>query len=232
MFSKAPVKKRVAILISGRGSNMVALIQAARDEDYPAEIVTVISNRPEAAGLAVAAKFGIPTTVLDHKSFPLRAAFDRALHVALLAAEVDYVACAGFLRLLTPHFVDAWQNKILNIHPSLLPAFKGLDTHARALEAGVTLTGCTVHLVSTEVDSGPILAQAAVPVVTGDTPETLGARVLRAEHILYPATLARFATGSAPDEASTWGSPPVLMSPGYVNRNPRPPKSAPPRPRG
>ena len=189
-------KKRVAALISGRGSNMMSLIAAAKLPDYPVEIVGVVSNRPEAQGLFKAAGEGLATRVVDHKSFGSRAGFEAALDQALRALEVDIVACAGFMRLMSPAFVEAWHDRMLNIHPSLLPAFKGLDTHARALAAGVKLTGCTVHIVRPEVDSGPIIAQAAVAVLDGDTEETLSARVLEAEHLLYPHALSLFASGA------------------------------------
>ena len=190
-------KKRVGILISGRGSNMMSLIAAARAPDYPAEIACVLSNRPEAEGLFKAAGEGLPTRVIDHKHLRAREAFEAELDAALRSFGVDLVACAGFMRLMTPGFVERWHDRMLNIHPSLLPAFNGLDTHARALAAGVKVTGCTVHVVRPEVDSGPIMAQAAVPVLDGDTAESLAARVLEAEHLLYPHALALFASGRA-----------------------------------
>jgi phosphoribosylglycinamide formyltransferase-1 len=189
-------KKRVAILISGRGSNMMSLITAARAPDYPAEIVCVLSNRPEAEGLFKAAGAGLPTRAIDHKGFGSREGFEAELDAALRSFEVDLIACAGFMRMMTPDFVERWRDRMLNIHPSLLPAFKGLDTHARVLAAGVKLTGCTVHIVRPEVDSGPIIAQAAVPVLDGDTAESLGARVLEAEHQLYPHALSIVASGA------------------------------------
>ena len=189
-------KKRVAILISGRGSNMLSLIAAARELDYPAEIACVLSNRPEAEGLFKAAGEGLPTRTIDHKSFGLREGFEAELDAALRSFEVDLIACAGFMRLMTPGFVERWRDRMLNIHPSLLPAFKGLDTHARVLASGVKLTGCTVHIVRSEVDSGPIIAQAAVPVLDEDTAESLAARVLEAEHQLYPHALSLFASGA------------------------------------
>jgi phosphoribosylglycinamide formyltransferase-1 len=190
-------KKRVGILISGRGSNMISLVEASRRPDYPAEIVTVISNRPDAPGLAWAAAQGIPTTVVDHKAFARREDFDSALQAALTAAEVDLVCCAGFMRLMTAGFVQQWRGRMLNIHPSLLPAFKGLSAHEQALAAGVKIAGCTVHFVEPEMDSGPIIAQAAVPVTDDDTVETLAARILSAEHKLYPHALALIASGTA-----------------------------------
>lgn len=188
-------RKRIGILISGRGSNMSALIDACKDPNYPAEIVTVISNVPEAPGLEAAQKAGIVTATVDHKEYPSRKAFEKDLNGALRAAEVEIICSAGFMRLLTESFVEAWRDRQLNIHPSLLPAFKGLHTHERAIEAGVKLSGCTVHFVRTEMDSGPIIAQAAVPVLADDTPEELAARVLTAEHRLYPFALELVASG-------------------------------------
>lgn len=186
-------KKRVAILISGRGSNLRALVEAARAPGYPAEIVAVISNRPEAKGLAWAKEQGIPAHALDHTLFESREHFEAQLGALLGSARADLVALAGFMRIMTPEFVESWRDRMLNIHPSLLPAFRGLKTHERALHAGVRITGCTVHLVRPEMDEGPILGQAAVPVAEGDTPETLAARVLEAEHRLYPHVLALLA---------------------------------------
>lgn len=188
-------KRRVAVLISGRGSNMQSLVTAAEAPDYPAEIVAVISNRPEAAGLVWARERGLNTAAVDHKAFSSRQDFDAALHDEILASGAELVACAGFMRLMTADLIDKWRNRMINIHPSLLPSFKGLDTHRRALEAGVRIAGCTVHVVRHEVDSGPILGQAAVPVEPDDTPETLAARVLAAEHRLYPKVLELFAAG-------------------------------------
>lgn len=190
-------RKRIGILISGRGSNMEALIKACKQPDYPAEIVTVLSNRPDAAGLEKAAQAGLNTGIVDHKKYASRGAFEADLDAALRKADVELICNAGFMRLLTEDFVDVWRDRQLNIHPSLLPAFKGLDTHERAIEAGVKLTGCTVHFVRTEMDTGPIVAQAAVPVLNGDTPDTLAARVLTAEHKLYPHALALVASGAA-----------------------------------
>ncbi|HWK33208.1 MAG TPA: phosphoribosylglycinamide formyltransferase [Hyphomicrobium sp.] len=190
-------KKRIGILISGRGSNMLSLIAAARKTDYPAEIVCVVSNRPEAEGLAHASAQGITTRAIDHKAFDTREAFEEQLDAALRAANVDIVACAGFMRKMTAGFVERWRDRMLNIHPSLLPAFKGLDTHERALAAGVKLAGCTVHIVRPELDAGPIIAQAAVPVLPDDTPSLLAARVLEAEHLLYPHALSLVASGMA-----------------------------------
>jgi phosphoribosylglycinamide formyltransferase-1 len=189
-------RKRVAILISGRGSNMVALIEAARDLRYPAEIVLVVSNDPAAEGLKRAAASDIRTSVVDHKKFGKdREAFERTLQDELVAHKIELVCLAGFMRLLTPWFVRQWGERLLNIHPALLPAFKGLDTHARALEAGAKEHGATVHFVVPEMDSGPIIAQAAVPVRDGDTEATLAARVLEVEHLIYPQALRLVAEG-------------------------------------
>jgi phosphoribosylglycinamide formyltransferase-1 len=189
-------RKRVAILISGRGSNMAALIEAASDAAYPAEIVLVASNEPAAEGLARAAAAGIPTAVVDHRRFGKdREAFERALQAELIGHGVELVCLAGFMRLLTPWFVGLWQGRLLNIHPALLPAFKGLDTHARALAAGAKEHGATVHFVVPEMDSGPIVAQGAVPVRPGDTAATLAARVLEVEHRIYPQALRLVAQG-------------------------------------
>ncbi len=194
-------KKRVAVLISGRGSNLASLIDAAAAPAYPAEIALVISNRPEAPGLERAARAGIKTLTIDHRSFgkgeAARADFDAAIEQALYDAEIDLVCLAGFMRLLTPGLVSRWSGKILNIHPSLLPAFKGLDAHEQAIAAGVKIAGCTVHFVSPEMDSGPIIGQAAVPVLSGDDAERLAARVLAEEHRLYPACLKLIAEGKA-----------------------------------
>lgn len=187
-------KQRVAVLISGRGSNMASLIDAAKDDDYPADITLVVSNRPDAAGLDRARNQGIETAVVDHTRYGKdREAFERALQDVLVAHQVDLVCLAGFMRLLTPWFVGQWQGRMLNIHPALLPAFKGLHTHERALEAGVKTHGATVHFVSPEMDSGEIITQGEVPVLPGDTPETLAARVLEVEHRIYPQALRQVA---------------------------------------
>ena len=188
---------RAAILISGRGSNMESLLQAAHAADYPAQPVVVISNRPEAGGLARASAHGIATVALDHRRHVGRAAFEAELDAHLKAHDVELVCLAGFMRLLTAPFVEAWRDRIVNIHPSLLPSFPGLDTHERALAAGVRFAGCTVHVVRPETDSGPIIAQAAVPVLPGDDADILAARVLAAEHRLYPMALALYASGRA-----------------------------------
>jgi phosphoribosylglycinamide formyltransferase-1 len=189
-------RKRVAILISGRGSNMLALIEAAKATDYPAEIALVLSNETKAEGLQRAAAAGVATAVIDHRPFGKdREAFERALHDRLVASAIDIVCLAGFMRLLTPWFVRQWDGRLLNIHPALLPAFKGLDTHARALAAGVKQHGATVHFVVPEMDSGPIIAQGAVPVLGDDTESNLAARVLALEHRLYPQALRLVAEG-------------------------------------
>ena len=189
-------RKRVAVLISGRGSNMAALIEAAKDKTYPAEIALVISNRPDAGGLLVAQASGIATEVVDHTVYGKdRAAFERALQSVLEKNRIDIVCLAGFMRLLTAGFIKQWQHRILNIHPALLPAFKGLDTHRRALEAGVKVHGATVHFVVPEMDSGPIIAQAAVNVRPGEIEAKLAARVLEVEHQIYPLALKLLAEG-------------------------------------
>ncbi len=194
--SKPGARKRVGVLISGRGSNMQSLVRASReDENAGYDIVAVISNRPDAAGLIWAAEQGIATVVVDHKAYPAREAFEDSLHEALVTADVELVACAGFMRIMTDTFVTRWHDRMLNIHPSLLPMFKGLDTHARALAAGMRITGCTIHIVRPELDAGPILGQAAVAVDTGDTPDTLAEKVIRAEHVLYPEILKLYALG-------------------------------------
>ncbi len=191
-------KKRVAVLISGRGSNMAALIEAAEAQDYPAQIVLVLSSRPDAAGLARAREADISTAVVDHRPFGAdREAFERALDAELTAHRVDIVCLAGFMRILSPWFVTRWSGRMLNIHPALLPQFKGLHTHRRALEAGVTRHGATVHFVVPEMDSGPIVAQESVPVMKSDTEETLAARVLEVEHRIYPQALRLLAEGKA-----------------------------------
>jgi len=183
-------RKRVAVLISGRGSNMAALIEAAKDKSYPAEIALVLSNRPDAGGLVTARNNGIATEVIDHAPFGKdRAAFDAAMQAVLEQHRIDLVCLAGFMRLLSPGFVCLWQNRMLNIHPALLPALKGLDTHRRALQAGATVHGATVHFVVPEMDAGPIIMQGAVAVHAGDSEDALAARVLAAEHRIYPAAL-------------------------------------------
>lgn len=191
----APLK--VAVLISGRGSNLQALIDAFGPQvaDSPVQIALVLSNRPDALGLERAAKAGLKTATVDHKAFAGRAEFDAAMDRAIRAAGAEFVVLAGFMRLLSPQFVTAWRDKMINIHPALLPAFPGLDTHKRALEAGVRFHGATVHFVRHETDTGPIVAQAAVPVLPGDDEDALAARVLHAEHRLYPLALRLIAEG-------------------------------------
>ncbi len=193
MTASPPRRTRVAVLISGAGSNMAALIEAARKPGAPFEIALVLSNRPMAGGLAVAAAQGVPTVVVNHRLFGEdREAHERAIDAALMEHEIEVVALAGYMRLLTPFLVRLWAARMINIHPSLLPKYPGLDTHARAIEAGDAEAGCTVHLVTEGVDEGPILDQEAVPVLPMDTPESLSQRVLTAEHKLYPRALTAF----------------------------------------
>jgi phosphoribosylglycinamide formyltransferase-1 len=189
-------RKRVAVLISGRGSNMAALIDAAKDKNYPAEIVLVASNRPDAGGLAAARDAGIAAEAVDHTQFNKdRPAFERALQAVLEAHRIDLICLAGFMRLLSPGFVEQWQNRMLNIHPALLPAFKGLDTHKRALDAGAKVHGATVHFVVPEMDAGPVIMQGAVKVRDDDNEQSLAARVLAVEHRIYPEALRLVAEG-------------------------------------
>ena len=189
-------KTKVAVLISGRGSNMEALVRAARDPACPFEIALVLANKPEAGGLATAAAAGIEPLCIDQRAFGKdRDAHERAIDAALRARGIQVIALAGYMRILTPFLVDAWAGRMLNIHPSLLPAYPGLDTHGRALAAGEVEAGCTVHLVTVGVDEGPILGQARVPILPGDTEHMLSDRVLEQEHRLYPATLAQFVRG-------------------------------------
>lgn len=190
-------RTKIGVLISGRGSNLQALIEAAAEPDYPAEIALVIGNVPEAAGLERAEAVGIPTQVIDHRLFPSRVGFEAALTDALHNADCELVCLAGFMRVLTGDFVARWHDRVINIHPSLLPAFPGLHTHAEALAAGVRITGATVHFVRERVDQGPIIGQAAVPVLDDDDADSLGARVLAAEHTLYPHCLRLVADGQA-----------------------------------
>lgn len=187
-------RKRTAILISGRGSNMRSLIEAAADPHYPAEIVLVLANRPEAEGLGFAKQHGIATAAVDHKIHAGRESFEASVQVLLELHRVELICLAGFMRLLTPSFVRVWEGRLINIHPALLPAYRGLHTHERALADGVKIHGCTVHFILPAMDEGPIIAQAAVAVLDSDTPETLGRRVLEQEHILYPAALALVAS--------------------------------------
>lgn len=188
-------RKRTAVLISGRGSNMRALVERARDPFYPAEIVLVLSSRPDAAGLSFAKENKITCAAVDHKIYAGREEFERSMQVLLELHRVELICLAGFMRLLTPWFAGQWQGRLLNIHPALLPSYRGLDTHARALADGVKIHGCTVHFVVPAMDEGPIIAQAAVAVLDSDTPDTLAARVLAEEHAIYPAALACVAEG-------------------------------------
>ena len=194
-MSAAPSRRRVAVLISGRGSNMTSLIAAAKDPSFPAEIALVLSNRPEAPGLATARENGITTVAIDHKRHLSREDFERAMQEVLEAHRIELVCLAGFMRILTAWFVERWTGRMINIHPALLPLYRGLHTHERALADGVKLHGATVHFVVPGMDEGPIIAQAAVPVLDGDTPATLGARVLAQEHVIYPLALGLLAGG-------------------------------------
>jgi phosphoribosylglycinamide formyltransferase 1 len=192
------IKKRVAVLISGRGSNMAALIEAAKTDDFPAEIALVVSNRADAAGLAQAGDQGVRTALIDHRKFGEdREAFERTLDETLRANRIEIVCLAGFMRVLTPWFVARWSGRLLNIHPALLPHFKGLDTHRRAIEAGAKRHGATVHFVVAEIDAGPIVAQEAIDVRDNDTEAALAKRVLEIEHRLYPRALREVAEGRA-----------------------------------
>jgi phosphoribosylglycinamide formyltransferase-1 len=203
----------VDVLISGRGTNMAALIAASRSLSFPAAVKRVISNRPDAGGLALAAAEGIQTLVIDHKNFPSREAHEEALHDAISSGLPDLICLAGYMRILSADFVHRHEGRILNIHPSLLPAFAGVNTHARALAAGVKLHGATVHYVTERVDDGPIVAQAAVPVLAEDTVDTLAARVLAAENRLYPHALALVATGIALSNMPSAKTPTLFWPP-------------------
>ena len=198
---------RTAILISGRGSNMAALIAAARAPDFPAEIALVLSNKSAAAGLALAKQAGIATAAVDHKIYAGRDEFEGSMQAVLDINRIELICLAGFMRILSAPFVTRWRGRIINIHPSLLPAFRGLDTHARAIAAGVKLHGCSVHFVEPELDSGPVIAQATIPVRDDDTLESAGLRVLAEEHKLYPAALARVAADLAQGEVATRFAP-------------------------
>jgi phosphoribosylglycinamide formyltransferase-1 len=201
------VKKPVAVLISGRGSNMAALIEAAKTDDYPAEIALVVSNRADAAGLPHARDQGVATALVDHRKFGEdREAFERALDEILRANRIEIVCLAGFMRVLTPWFVARWSGRLLNIHPALLPHFKGLDTHRRAIAAGATRHGATVHFVVAEIDAGPVIAQEAIEVRNDDTEAALAERVLEVEHRLYPRALREVAAGRAKLTASRAGN--------------------------
>jgi len=186
-------KVPTAILISGRGSNMLALAKAALAPDYPAEIVAVAANIPEAPGLQLAADMGIPVIALDHQAFKSREAFDREMHSRLLPFSPEIICCAGFMRILSPWFVEQWPNQILNIHPSLLPKYKGLNTHQRAIEAGDNFHGCSVHFVNERLDDGDVILQDKVKITKGDTPERLSEKVLKLEHPLYIKALKKVA---------------------------------------
>jgi phosphoribosylglycinamide formyltransferase-1 len=187
--------KKLVILISGRGSNMEAIVRACAAEGWPAQIAAVIANRPDAAGLAFAVSHGIATAVVDHRQFPDRDSFDAALAREIDGFTPDLVVLAGFMRVLTPRFVDHYAGRMLNVHPSLLPSFAGLKTHQQALDAGVRLHGASVHFVTSQLDHGPIVAQSAVPVQTGDTPAMLAERVLATEHVIYPRAVRWFVEG-------------------------------------
>jgi phosphoribosylglycinamide formyltransferase-1 len=216
------MSRRVAILISGRGSNMVSLIEAASAPDFPAEIALVLSNRPDAEGLERAKAAGIATLAVDHKAYPDRESFERALDTALTEHDIAFICLAGFMRVLTDWFVERWSGKTINIHPSLLPLYRGTQTHRRALADGVLVHGCTVHFVVPELDAGPIIAQAAVPVVPGDTEESLAGRVIVQEHVLYPQALRMICDGSARLEhgrvvfSQRWDAGGALHSPGAL----------------
>ena len=217
---------RVGVLISGRGSNLKALMDACSARDFPAEIVLVISNVAAAPGLARAADAGIPIEVIEHTKFPSRQAFDMALDTALKERGVEFVCLAGFMRVLTTEFVEAWRDKIVNIHPSLLPAFRGLHTHERAFEAGVRIHGCSVHFVRPGLDDGPIIVQAAVPVLQEDDATTLAARVLEVEHRCYPLALKLIAqgrvhaqNGRVKIDGTTTPGPPILNPPDAPSRS-------------
>ena len=222
MIPREPAGRiRTAILISGRGSNMAALLEAARDPGFPAGIVLVLANRADAGGLATAAAAGVPTVVVPSRDYGRdRAAHEAAVHSVLEAQGIGLVCLAGYMRLLTPFLVGRWAGRMLNIHPSLLPAFPGLDTHARVLAAGARLHGCTVHWVTEEMDAGPILAQAAVPVLPGDDEAGLAARVLAQEHLIYPAALRLAAGGAAahPPPAAALQNPLALSKPQFKTR--------------
>ncbi len=194
---------KLGVLISGRGSNLQGLIAACAETTYPAEIVLVLANKPDAMGLEHAREAGIATAVVEHGDFPDRESFDKAVHAQLKDADVEWVCLAGFMRLLSSWFVETWHDRIINIHPSLLPAFKGIDAHAQAIAAGVKLSGCTVHIVRTEMDAGPILVQAAVPLLPDDTEDSLAARILTVEHQCYPLAVRLIAEGRVQIDGDT-----------------------------
>lgn len=208
-------RKRVAVLISGRGSNMAALIEAAKDPTYPAEIVGVVSDKPGAHGLSIADASGITTRVVARRDHASKEAHEAAVDATLASFDTEIVALAGYMRLLSASFVKKWHGRMINIHPSLLPSFKGLETHHRAIEAGCRIHGCTVHFVTPEMDDGPIIAQAAVPVLVGDNEQSLGARVLKVEHKLYPMALALLSEG----KVRMVGGRTTFDHPGLAERN-------------
>ncbi len=211
---------KIAVMISGRGSNLRALMDACAEPGFPAEIVLVLSNNPDAGGLRHAREAGLTAKVVNHRDYADKPTFERTMEAELVQSGAELVCLAGFMRLLTPEFVDRWRDRLINIHPSLLPAFKGLDTNQRALDAGTRISGCTVHFVRADMDDGPIILQAAVPVLEGDDSDVLAARVLAAEHRCYPAALRLIAEGrvridgdrvrvDSPPAAGTLFSPPV-----------------------
>lgn len=190
------MKKRVVVFISGNGSNMVALAEASKQKDYPAKIIAVICDNPDAIGIEKAHNRNLPIHIVDRKNYPTKEAHEESILAVLAKYQPDLICFAGYMRLISPHFVKLYEERILNIHPSLLPSFKGLNTHERVLQAGVKITGCTIHLVTEEMDAGRILAQAAVPVYSNDTVDSLAQRVLKAEHKLYPEALKTFIEGN------------------------------------
>jgi phosphoribosylglycinamide formyltransferase-1 len=200
---KLTQKLKLGVLISGRGSNLGALLAAAQDLAYPAEIALVIANRPQAPGIQLAAAAGLSVNVIDHKALADRAVFEGELDAALRAAGIELICLAGFMRVLSPEFVQQWQGRIINIHPSLLPAYKGLHVHERVLAAGETETGCTVHYVDAELDAGAIILQRSVPVLPGDTPDSLAARVLVQEHLCYPEAVRLLAEKALAEKRET-----------------------------
>ena len=215
---------KVAVLISGRGSNLQALIDACAKADFPAEIVRVISNEADAGGLDKAAEAGLPTAVVPHRDHPDRPAFEAELDKEIRAAGTELIALAGFMRLLTEGFVDAWRDRLINIHPSLLPAFKGLHTHERAIDAGVRFSGCTVHYVRPAMDEGPIIVQAAVPILADDNADSLGGRVLAQEHLIYPLALRLIGEGKVRVDGERAIVDEVTDQPTGATINPSPPK--------
>ncbi len=215
--------RKIAILISGRGSNMASLLRLRDDSEFQGSFALVLSNRPDAKGLEVAEQAGINTVALDHKAFSNRESFDQAMNDVLVSHGIDFVILAGFMRILSPWFVEQWHGRLINIHPSLLPLFRGVDTHQRALEEGVRVHGCTVHFVVPELDAGPIIAQAVVPVLPTDDAEILAQRVLRQEHIIYPAAVKMLCAGDVMLEngksvyrKQVWRGETALMSPQAV----------------